>query len=102
MYGDHAISCAIGGERITRHSHLCDIFYQTAQQAHLGSCKKPDGLLYVMDKRPADILLPFWSRGPDTDIDVTKVNALQSALVDLVPKDGGHAMAHSHATKVRK
>ena len=30
------------------------------------------------------------------------VNALQSALVDRVAMDGGHAVAHSHAAKVKK
>ena len=44
-YGDHAISCAIVGERIARHSHLRDVLYQTAQQAQLGPRKEPDGLL---------------------------------------------------------
>ena len=32
-YGDHAISCAIGGERISRHNHLRDSLFQSAQQA---------------------------------------------------------------------
>ena len=27
MYGDHVISCAIGGERIARHSHLRDVLF---------------------------------------------------------------------------
>ena len=28
--GDHAISCGIGGERISWHNHVCDALYQTA------------------------------------------------------------------------
>ena len=31
-YGDHAISCAIGGERISRHNCLGDTLFQSAQQ----------------------------------------------------------------------
>ena len=102
MYGDHAISCAIGGERIARHSHLRDVVYQTAQQAHLGPRKEPDGLLPGTDERPADVLLPYWTHGRDTAIDVTVVNALQAALVGRVATDGGHAVAHSHSIKVKK
>ena len=55
-YGDHAISCAIGGERISRHNHLRDTLFQSAQQAHLGPLKEPNGLLPGSDDLPADIL----------------------------------------------
>ena len=56
VFGDHAISCAIGGERIARHGHLHDVFYQTAHQAQLGPRKEPDGLLGVTDECSTDIL----------------------------------------------
>ena len=54
------------------------------------------------DDTPADILLPYWTRGKDTALDVTVVNALQSALVRQVTEDGGKAVEHSHKEKTRK
>ena len=87
-YGDHAISCAIGGERIAKHNHVRDALFQAAAQAALGPQKEPPGLLPGSDDRPADILLPFWSQGKDTALDITVVNPLQGALIDQVAMDG--------------
>ena len=101
-YGDHGISCAIGDEHIGRHSHLQDVLYQMAQQDQLGPRKVPNGLLPGTDERPVDVLLPYWTHGKDTAINVTVVNALQLALVARVPTDGGYAAAHSHSKKVKK
>ena len=35
-YGDHAISCAINGERIAKHNHVRDAIFAAASQAALG------------------------------------------------------------------
>ena len=64
------------------------MLYQTAQQAQLRPRKETDGLLPGTDERPADVLLPYWTHGKDTAINVTVVNALQSALVGRVATDG--------------
>ena len=55
--GDHALSCAIGGERIARHNGLRDCVYQAAQQAGLGPQKEVDNLLPPSADRPADVFL---------------------------------------------
>jgi hypothetical protein len=102
VFGDHAISCAIGGERIAKHNHIRDAIYQAGQQAHLGPLKEPDGLLPGSDDRPADVLLPYWTKGRDTALDVTVVNALQSQLLHRVAADGESAVAHAHNGKLRK
>ena len=101
-YGDHAISCGIGGERIACHNHVRDALLQTAVQAGLGPTKEPDGLLPGSDDRPADLLIPFWSSGRDTALDFTVVNPLQAALVGRTAQDGGSAVEHAHRGKVRK
>jgi hypothetical protein len=101
-YGDHAISCAIGGERNSRHNYLRDVVFQSSQQAHLGPLKEPDGLLPGLDDRPADILLRYWTRGKDTAIDITVVNALQAAHVQQVAENGSKAVESAHNDKVRK
>ena len=101
-FGDHAISCGIGGERIARHNHVRDALLQVAVQAGLGPTKEPDGLLPGSDDRPADVLIPFWSGGRDTALDFTVVNPLQAALVRRAANDGESAVEHAHRGKMRK
>ena len=43
--------------------------------------KEPAGLLPGSDDRPADVLIPFWTNGQDSTLDVTVVNPLQAGLV---------------------
>ena len=100
--GDHAISCGIGGERISRHNHVRDALHQTAVQAGLGPTREPDGLLPGSDDRPADILIPHWCSGKDAALDFTVVNPLQAALVRGSSQDGGSAVEHTHKAKCRK
>ena len=101
-YGDHAISCAIGGERIAKHNHVRDALFQAAAQAALGPQKEPPGLLPGSDDRPADILLPIWSQGKDTALDITVVNPLQGALIDQVAQDGEAGVRHAFNAKMAK
>jgi hypothetical protein len=101
-FGDHAISCAIRGERIAKHNHLRDCFFEAGQQAQLGPLKEPDGLLPGSDDRPADLLLPHWTQGRDTAIDITVVNPLQAALVRRAAEEGASAVEHAHNLKSRK
>ena len=56
-----AISCGIGGERISRHNHLRDALFQAAVQAGLGPVREPPGFLPGSDYCPADVLIPFWT-----------------------------------------
>ena len=41
-FGDHAISCAINGERIAKHNHVRDAIFAAASQAALGPRKDND------------------------------------------------------------
>ena len=102
VMGDHAISCGLGGERIARHNHVRDALFQTAVQAGLGPRREPDGLLPGSDDRPADVLIPFWTGGQDTALDVTVVNPLQDALVARASQDGSSAVESAHRGKARK
>ena len=62
----------------------------------LFQCNEPDVLLPGSDDRPADILIPIWTEGEDTALDVTVVNPLQQALVVRT------SVAHAHKEKLRK
>ena len=102
VFGDHAISCGYGGERIAKHNHVRDAFYQTAVQASLGPSREPDGLLPGSDERPADLFIPFWHKGKDAAIDFTVVNPLQAALVTKVAAEGKAGVLKAHNDKIRK
>ena len=97
-----AISCAIGGERISKHNHVMDAIFKAAVEAGLGPIREPDGLFPGSDDRPADVLIPIWTEGRDTALDVTVVNPLQQALVVRTSEEGDSAVAHAHKEKLRK
>ena len=101
-FGDHAISCAIGGERIAKHNHVRNALYEAAAQAALAPQKEPSGLLPGSDDRPADIFLPYWSQGKDTALGITVVNPLQGALIEQVAEEGDSGVRHTFNTKMSK
>ena len=79
-----------------------DALHRATARAALGPQKEPPGLLPGSDDRPADILLPFWSQGKDTALDITVVNPLQGALVDQVAQDGDGGVRHAFNAKMVK
>ena len=66
IYGDHAISCAMSGERIARHNQLRDALYSAAASANLAPLRKMRALIPESNSRPADILVPCYTNGKDT------------------------------------
>ena len=100
--GDHAISCGYEGERISRHNHLRDALYNTASQACLGPTREDRALIPGSEARPADVLIPNWTHGKDTALDVTVVNPLQAALLNQAATTPGHALSTRHREKMSK
>ena len=100
--GDHAISCGYEGERISRHNHLRDALYNTAVQACLGPTREERALIPGSDAKPADVLIPNWSGGKDTAMDITVVNPLQTAFVNGAATTPGHALIRRYAEKMTK
>ena len=100
--GDHAISCGWGGERITRHNALRDVLFSTCQQAALAPVREDRALIPGTDTRPADILLPHWTGGRDTALDITVVNPLQVAFINQSAANPGHALRKAFERKMIK
>ena len=100
--GDHAVSCSSQGERTARHNHLRDILYHTAVSASLGPTKEGRFLVPGTGDRPADVLIPHWTGGRDTALDVTVINPLQSATVAQAATTPGHALNVAFDRKVKK
>ena len=94
-HGNHAISCAMAGERIARHNHLRDAIFQMAQSANLAPLKEGRAILPGTEERPADVLIPKWSGGKDTAYDVTAVNPLRLDLAKKSAEEPGFAVAQA-------
>ena len=100
--GDHAISCGYEGERIARHGHLRNALFSTCVQACLGPSREDRALIPGSNNKPADLLIPSWTGGKDTAIDITVVNPLQVTLLDRAADTPGHALTHRYNEKMAK
>ena len=65
-----------------RHNSLQVAIFDTAAVAGLNPKKEGRFLLTGDDRRPADVLIPHWTGGLNTAIDVTVVNSLQDSTVE--------------------
>ena len=90
--GDHAIVCGSHGERIARHNHLRDHFYQVAASCNLAPRKEENALLPDTNARPADVLIPHWTEGRDTALDVTVVSPLLTDRLANSVSEAGHTL----------
>jgi len=99
--GDHALCCGVGSERISRHNALRDAIFLTASNAGLSPVKEGRFLLPGADRRPADVLLPHWTGGQDTALDITVTCSLQEATVDRQAIEPGYAVNLAHDRKLR-
>ena len=100
--GDHALCCGTGGERIARHDRLRDTLFHTAVSAAIGPTKEERGLLPGGNRRPGGVLIPCWTGGRDTALNVTVVCPLQRALVAEAATTPGSALAYAYREKMRK
>ena len=101
IYGDHALCCGTGGERISRHNALRDAFYDTAVSAGLGPTREGRFLLPGADRRPADVMVPNWVGGRDAALDVTVVHPFQGATLARAATEPGHALNFAYDRKLR-
>ena len=70
--------------------------------AALAPTKEGRFLLPGQEGKPADILIPHWTGGKDTALDVTVINPLQSAEVRGAAATPGHALNTAHKRKLDK
>ena len=94
------MSCGWGGERIARHYLIRDVLYNTCSSAALGPTREDRALIPGTESRPADILLPGWSGGRDTALDITVVNPLQTAFIDQSAVIPGYALRKAYERKM--
>ena len=93
--------CGSHGERIARHNQLRDAIYQVAASSNLAPRKEENALLPGTSARPADVLIPHWSGGRDTALDVTVVSPLLTDRVDNSVTTPGHTLTVAFNDKCR-
>ena len=94
------LSCAIGGERIARHNHVCQVIFETARQANLTPVTEMAGLLRNSKDRPADVFLHHFTNRRGTCVDFTCTNSLQEATVAGCADEGAYAVQKAHKQKL--
>eukprot|EP00731_Ephydatia_muelleri_P012239 Em0006g1133a len=99
--GHHAASCRHGGDVITRHNRLCNIFVEFCHQAHLSvRVEAGFGLSRAQrNTRPTDVLVQDWVRGSPAAIDITVTSPLTPAMLRDASTSAGSA---AYAAECRK
>ena len=68
----------------------------------MGPTREDRALLLGTDAGPADILLPCWSGGKVTALDITVVNPLQTAFINQSAAVPGHALRKAYERKMAR
>ena len=79
--GHHAITCKHGGDVVSCHNKLCNVFVKCCRRANV-SAQVEVGSGFEHDKcntRPADALVPNWSHGKPAAFDLTITSPLNSS-----------------------
>ena len=79
---------------------LRDALWQAAQTACLGPTRENRAVLPGTDARPADVLIPHWTDGRTTALDVTVINPLQQRLVRQAATTPSHAFTTAYNRKM--
>ena len=75
--------------------------YQAAASSNLAPRKEENALLPGTSARPADDLIPQWSGGMDTALDVTVVSPLLTDRLDMSVTTPGHTLTVAFNDKCR-
>ena len=101
LLGHHAVTCKKGGDVVTRHNQLRDVFVDFCHQAHLGvhvevgSNLTPDG----SRSRPADVLVRDWITGRFAVFDFTVSSPLSVASLNQTCITSGFAALSAETRK---
>ena len=91
-FGDYQIGCGGNGNRISRHNAIRDVIFNAAQSTALAPTREAPGLVPSSLSRPADVLLPNWSRGRPAALDVHVISPTQQLTLTEAASSQGHAL----------
>ena len=81
------------GDLICKHDALRDVLYTVTRSAALAPKKEMLSLIPRSLSRPADIYLPYWSRGKAAAFDISVILPVQTLTVEEAAVTQGHALA---------
>ena len=97
-YGHHALCCKLGGDVVSRHNRLRDIFNDFCHSACLAPQLKMGG--WSRDHtRPADVLVPNWVLGKPAAFDLSVTSTLNAQIFQEACVTAGSAAL---AAQIRK
>ena len=81
-FGHHSLTSKHGGDVVSRHNKLRDVFYDFCQRACLGPrLEMGCGAGSDSQSRPADVLVPNWDLGKPAAFDLSVTSTLQSSAL---------------------
>ena len=81
-FGHHSLTCKHGGDVVSRHNKLRDVFYDFCQRACLGPrLEMGCGAGSDSQSRPADVLVPNWDLGKPAAFELSVTSMLQSSAL---------------------
>ena len=80
---------------------LRDAIYSVAASSNLAPRKEESALLPGTNARPADVLIPHWTGGKDTALDVTVVSPLLADRLDSSITTPGYTLTMAFNNKCR-
>ena len=115
-FGDHCLTCSVGGDRTKRHNLICNKVYHFSLSAGLNPELERTGLLQPRpllgsaqesgaerdnnaERRPADVYIPRWRRGTPAAFDLAVTSGLRRCVVKDSAKDGTHSVKLYEAKK---
>mmetsp|Transcript_18456 Transcript_18456/g.23873 ORF Transcript_18456/g.23873 Transcript_18456/m.23873 type:complete len:393 (-) Transcript_18456:171-1349(-) len=98
-YGDHALSCAYGGDRIYRHNALRDSIFHMLRRVGFDAKLEKKGLLVDSNEKPGDIFVHSFDAGRPAAFDVTVSSSIQSSSINQASQETGFVV---NAAEVRK
>ena len=97
-WGDHALMCDTGNDRIARHNKIVRVLGDIATRAGLNPIIEPKNL--ASENQRPDICLPHFTSGKEAIIDVAITCPLQSKYIDQTGTLQLHA-ANNYATTIK-
>ena len=101
-YGDHALSCAFGGDRIYRHNAMRDHIFHLMRRVGYDAKLEKSGLLDDSNERPGDIFVHTLQSGRPAAFDITVSSTMQSSLIHQASQETGFVANAAEERKDRK
>ena len=101
-YGDHALSCGYGGDRIYRHNALRDSIFHLLRKVGFDAKLEKKGLLANSNEKPGDIFVHSFDAGRPAALDVTVSSSMQLSSIHQASRETGFVVNAAENRKDNK